>query len=543
MIIDQINQHCMIWLVLIFIGLLVIKLLTNKYAHGLNQVPGPMLASFTDFWRFSEVWRRRPELTHIALHEKHGSVVRLGPKTVSISDPGVLQTIYGPSSSYTKSDFYTVQQTINKSGVPLLTLFTSQNERFHSKLRRAVSNAYAMSTLVQFEPFVDSTTTEFFRQLDQRYANRNTVLDFGTWLQYYAFDVIGELTYSRRLGFVDQGKDVDNVIGNLEWLLNYAAPVRLSALVKKLTNTLLFQIGQIPFFDKLILKNPVRLLLAKWGFSNSASPVAVFARNRMLARVDPENLGDMKFDEDKGRRDFLSRFLEANQKDPEFISNDRVLALTVANMFAGSDTTAITLRAIFYYLMKNPADMTALLNELSQEEDAGNFTREDGLLGWNEVRSLPFLNAVIKEALRCHPAVGLMLERTVPPQGLLVSGHHIPAGSIVGVNAWVLHRNKDIFGQDADRWRPSRWIDATVEQKRLMEKFLFSFGAGSRTCIGKNISLLEMFKLVPAFLRRYELEFTPSDNEWTLNNAWFVKQSNFNVLLRRKSIVSFSRDA
>jgi hypothetical protein len=43
----------------------------------------------------------------------------------------------------------------------------------------------------------------------------------------YAFGMIGELTYSRRLGFVDQG-NADNVIGNLEWLLNYAAPVRLS---------------------------------------------------------------------------------------------------------------------------------------------------------------------------------------------------------------------------------------------------------------------------------------------------------------------------
>ncbi|KAM0205025.1 hypothetical protein ACHAQI_009573 [Fusarium lateritium] len=379
-----------------------------------------------------------------------------------------------------------------------------------------------MSTLVQFEPFVDSTTTEFFRQLDQRYANENAALDFGTWLQYYAFDVIGELTYSKRLGFVDQGKDVDNVIGSLEWSLNYAAPI-----------------GQLPNLDKLWLKNPLRLQLAKWRFSSSASPVAVFARNRMLARVDPEKLEDMTFDENDGRRDFLSRFLEAHQKDPEFITNDRVLALTVANMFAGSDTTAITLRAIFYYLMKNPADMRTLINELAEEEKAGGFTREDGLLLWNEVRNLPFLNAVIKEALRCHPAAGLMLERIVPAQGLHTNGYHIPAGSIVGVNAWVLHRSKDIFGQDADCWRPSRWIEASTEGQKLMEKSLFSFGAGSRTCIGKNISLLEMYKLVPALLRKYKLEFPSPDNDWSLNNAWFVKQSNFYVRLQRKAQASF----
>ncbi|TVY68046.1 Cytochrome P450 monooxygenase [Fusarium oxysporum f. sp. cubense] len=525
MILDLFLQHPWAYLTAAVVGLLVTKLLVNKYGNGLNGIPGPALASFTDLWRFLDVYRRRPEVTQIALHEKYGTVVRLGPNTVSIADPAAIQTIYAHNSGYTKSDFYPVQQTINKSGKRLITLFTSQDEKFHSQLRRSVSNAYAMSTLVQFEPFVDSTTTEFFKQLDQRYANQNDILDFGTWLQYYAFDVIGELTYSKRLGFVDHGKDVDNIIGNLEWLLNYAAPV-----------------GQLPILDSLLLKNPLRLQLTKWGFTNSSSPVAIFARNRMLARVDPEKLGDMKFDQDNGRRDFLSRFLEANQKDPEFMNNDRVLALTVANMFAGSDTTAITFRAIFYYLMKNPADMKTLMAELAEEERAGRFAREDGLVSWNEVRDLPFLNAVVKEALRCHPAAGLMLERIVPARGLEVNGHHIPGGTIVGVNAWVLHRNKDIFGHDADRWRPSRWIEASTEQKRRMENYMFAFGAGSRTCIGKNISLLEMYKMVPALLRRYELEFPSADNTWHLNNAWFVKQSNFNVRLRRKHKLSFLPD-
>lgn len=130
-------------------------------------------------------------------------------------------------------DRSTCQQTLNNKGSRLLTLFTSQDEKFHAKLRRAVSNAYAMSTLVQFEPFVDSTTTEFLHQLEQHFANRPGeagVCDFGTWLQYYAFDVIGELTYSQRLGFVDHGKDVDGIIGSLEWLLNYAAVVSLRKL-------------------------------------------------------------------------------------------------------------------------------------------------------------------------------------------------------------------------------------------------------------------------------------------------------------------------
>lgn len=122
-----------------------------------------------------------------------------------------------------------MQQTVAR-GHSLQSLFNTTDERFHAKLRRAVSNAYAMSTLVNFEPLVDSTTTEFLKQLSHRYSDRkgaSGICDFGAWLQYYAFDVIGELTYSTRLGFLDRGTDVDRIISNLERLLDYVSVVSL----------------------------------------------------------------------------------------------------------------------------------------------------------------------------------------------------------------------------------------------------------------------------------------------------------------------------
>lgn len=204
-------------------------------------------------------------------------------------------------------------------------------------------------------------------------------------------------------------------------------------------------------------------------------------------------------------KDFLSRFMEARLKDPEFISEQRVLALTVANMFAGSDTTAITLRAIFYYILKNPSTMEKLTSELTRESKAGSFTRDDALVKWEEAKDLCYLSAVIKEALRCHPAVGLPLERVVPPQGASICGRHLPGGTIVGCSAWVIHRNEDIFGSDSAKFRPERWVEASQEQQTRMNQALFAFGAGSRTCAGKNISLLEMYKVVPAIIRMFEV--------------------------------------
>lgn len=268
---------------------------------------------------------------------------------------------------------------------------------------------------------------------------------------------------------------------------------------------LLDKVGQIPFLDKLLLKNPFRLLLSKYGLLNANTYMVDFARTRLKARINPEEFVTEQKDVDYVRHDFLSRFLAAHAKDPEFITNDRVLALTVANIFAGSDTTAISLRAVFYFLLKNPDAMAILMHELLEQKKLGRFARKDGLVDWAEVRGLPYLSAVIQEALRCHPAAGLTLERITPVQGATICGHQIPGGTIIGCNAWVVHRDTDIFGKSPEIFRPSRWIEASEGQRKLMDSALFTFGAGSRTCIGKNISLLEMYKFVPAVLMAFQV--------------------------------------
>lgn len=91
-----------------------------------------------------------------------------------------------------------------------------------------------------------------------------------------------------------------------------------------------------------------------------------------------------------------------------------------------------------------------------------------------------------------HPAPGLILERVVPADGMEILGHFIPGDTIVGCNAWVLHRRPEIFGKDVDAFRPERWLEANASQLSQMKATMFQFGAGARTCIGKNISLLEM---------------------------------------------------
>ena len=76
---------------------------------------------------------------------------------------------------------------------------------------------------------------------------------------------------------------------------------------------------------------------------------------------------------------------------------------------------------------------------------------------------MPYLQAVIKEAMRLHPATGLPLWRVVPDGGAEISGQYFPAGAVIGLNTWVAHYNEDVFGADAKQFRPERWLEAEKE--------------------------------------------------------------------------------
>ncbi|KAJ5590692.1 hypothetical protein N7450_004664 [Penicillium hetheringtonii] len=497
--------------------------LTHNYlTPGVSAIPGPFLAKLTNIWRFVDVSKGQAQVTLLKLHRKYGDYVRLGPNVVSIRDLDVIKTIYGINRGYEKTDFYKVQQQLAK-GKPTPTLFTTTNEDFHAAIKRPIAAAYSMSTLTEFEPFVDKTIHTFFKRMDDFVENRETC-DIATWLQYYAFDVIGELTFSKSLGFLERGSDVDGIIVALEAMLDYSG-----------------KIGQIPWLDYLFIKNPIRGLI-KGG---STGAVARFARARLDERLGQSSLEDMK--ESKSQhRDFLSRFLEAKSDHPNAVNDNQVFSYTVSNMNAGSDTTAISLRAILYYTLKSPRVASKLQQELNAAFREKRITLP---VSWKQSQEeLPYLDAVIKEALRLHPAVGLLLERKVPQGGLQLpnNGPFLPEGTIVGANPWIIHRHA-LFGEQVDSFVPERWLPGEGEsheqyqaRKQKMLRATFTFGAGPRTCIGKNISLLEIYKLIPSLFLTFDIRLKNPDQEWETTNAWFVRQKGMDVLLTRREVPGIS---
>jgi cytochrome P450 len=124
---------------------------------------------------------------------------------------------------------------------------------------------------------------------------------------------------------------------------------------------------------------------------------------------------------------------------------------------------------MFYHLLSNPYSLEALIKEIREARFASN-----AAVSWKEAQDMSYLQACIKEALRLHPAVGMPLERVVPEGGATLGDHWFRGGTVVGVNAWVLHRNQSVFGHDAELWNPERWLKANTEQLKAMERAMLA---------------------------------------------------------------------
>lgn len=200
-----------------------------------------------------------------------------------------------------------------------------------------------------------------------------------------------------------------------------------------------------------------------------------------------------------------------------------------AVIWAGSDTTGNALCSIFYHLHKNPEKLAVLLREIDSAFEEGRLSYP---LRFSDARKLPYLHAVILESMRVHPSLGLGLPREVPSGGADVCGTFLPGDAEVIMNSNSLGRDIDTFGDDCDEWIPERWLRVNEEEAGKMERACFTFGHGPRVCIGRHITNIEMYKMLPTILRGFE--FKLHADEWKVNNGWFKIPTDIMVSVSKR---------
>ncbi|KAI2622397.1 cytochrome P450 [Hypoxylon sp. NC1633] len=462
----------------------------------LMHIPGPLPAALTNLVRRSWVHTGSVHRKYTDLHHRYGTVVRFGPNAVLISQSQAIEKIYGFKSRFLKSEFYDALMPRMKGG-KIPDVFATREEELHRRMRRPVANLYSVANLMTFEPLIASTITFFFSRLDQLFTDKAKDVDLAEWIQLFTFDVMGEVTFSRRLGFLEKGGDIEDVMENNWNFFKMAAP-----------NT------QAPWVDYLWKDNPLLPV------SSQKNPIVEFGVARIQERLTLTEAQRQEINQ----RDFLSSFIREKEKD-ETLPGNAILTWTNSNVQAGGDTTSILASAVLYNLLKNPSTLATLRKEIDEAAQAG---RISNLVTWKEAQTLPYLGACVNEASRLHPPIGFPLERIVPESGLEVDGYAIPAGTRVAMSPYALHRDARLYGDDPELWRPERWM-CDEDQKRVMYNSLLTFGAGHRTCLGKNLSYFEVYKLIPSLLQRYELSLVNPAEEWRIEAKWFLMPSGFRV--------------
>jgi cytochrome P450 len=185
--------------------------------------------------------------------------------------------------------------------------------------------------------------------------------------------------------------------------------------------------------------------------------------------------------------------LDARYSDGSPLTASQRRAHVTLLIQAGADTTGTALGSILRFLA---TDLAAFAHARA-EIDAAD---KDGVLSqpiqFEETRKhLPFFVASIKEGLRLNPPASNLFARMVPQSGKVIDGHWIPAGTEITSHAYTVQRYPAMYS-DPEEFKPERWM--VSEKKNFeLEAAQFSFGMGPRVCLGKDIALMELYKLLP----------------------------------------------
>jgi cytochrome P450 len=197
-----------------------------------------------------------------------------------------------------------------------MNLFSTRDPQFHRDQKKLVANAYSMSALVEMEPSVDDCTKLFVSKMES-YAQDRKSVDLGEWLQYYAFDIVGLFSFSKMLGFLEKGGDVDAMMKGIAGILNYAATI-----------------GQIPFAHKFLLGNPLNPIL--FPSMESWNQVLNFTLKAINQRCSIERNGELEVRKDQVLgKDMLSKWASASLGDPLKMGTREVIVHLSTNVFAG----------------------------------------------------------------------------------------------------------------------------------------------------------------------------------------------------------------
>ncbi|KAK3368375.1 pisatin demethylase [Podospora didyma] len=465
--------------------------LTIRQYFLLRHIPGPPVAAFTKLWLVIKARTGRTHLDYFEACQKYGSYVRISPNDVTTDDPHLIKRAWAVRSEYTKADWYSSMRFHPDRDNVASTL----DENKHNELRAKLAAGYAGREVDGFETRIDNQILSLIRLLETKYIPHRKPFDFARKAQYLALDVIADVAFSEPFGFLETDSDRFDYIATLEQNFPVA-----------------FALTVLPWAVTLMQSR-----LFKAIRPSEKDPMGLGRLMGITKRVSFERYGPDR----KIRRDMLGSFVKHGLTAEEAESE------TMLQVIAGSDTTAGTLRAVMLYTLTQGSRVVDRL----RAEIATHCTARSpsDVISDAEACEMPYLQAIIKEALRLHhPTSGALVPRVVGSKGDTYKGMYFPPGTRIGACFVGFMRRKDIWGEDTDQFRPERWLEATPEQLREMEGAVdLGFGSGRWSCLGRGMAQMELNKAVAELFRRFDFAILNPEKPWKSFNAGMFMTSEF----------------
>lgn len=176
-------------------------LVYRLFLHPLAGFPGPFEARVSGLWRERRLWRGTWHEDILQVHERFGSIVRIAPNELSVVDEHATKLLYGHGSKSVKARWYGTWDIGNAEGI-----FSTRSKESHSFLRRRVSPAYSMTSMLQYEKYIQPCLDLMMSRF-KYHADLGHTVDMSQWVSWLAFDVVGTLAYGQSFGQLDTESD------------------------------------------------------------------------------------------------------------------------------------------------------------------------------------------------------------------------------------------------------------------------------------------------------------------------------------------------
>ncbi|KAK4168156.1 Pisatin demethylase [Cladorrhinum sp. PSN259] len=472
---------------------LAVRVIYNLYFHPLSKFPGPWYAAVSSFpIALISIVEREPEwLLHVTRKYGKGDLpVRIAPALLLFPKPSALRDIYWDPKNNTKGRLYGT----GALGAPSIFTLLSGDE--HRELRKALGGAQWGFTHLKtvWEPRIDDLLRLFTRRMTE-FAEKGEVINLGDKVAQFAGDVMTMVAFNEPWGFVDTSTDRRRI------LQSFRSGMRFFGLA-----------GRWLWLRETVLPSPLGpYLIPKAGDKEGMGWLASEA-DRVLTERE-KMIDEMNYTQDDApQKDYTQYAIEARKKsgdgDAPLSRTEKHAHLTLL-IQAGADTTGTALGSTLRFLLLNPACLSKCQKEIQEADTAGLLSAP---VQFEETRShLRYMMACISESLRLNPPALNLFSRASPrgeggrAGGSNINGVVVPEGVEFTSNAWVVQRDPELYGPDPEVYRPERWLEGDKRTAEL-ESGMFVWGVGPRICLGKDIAVMELYKVLPEIIRRFDIE-------------------------------------